>query len=149
MQTLREVKNTNEKVSAVKDKPENKNVTTSQKKALIRSERPITSQILQSQKRLRQKRKNAKTNKVEEKLLKTEYNDKFPSFFGNVNNLIKATNLSRQKVKHFFHTELAYTIYRTFNQKMPQLKVTVYDIDKIWSLDLAYVDKLANYNHDV
>ena len=32
---------------------------------------------------------------------------------------------------------------------MPRLKVIVYDIDEIWSLDLAFVDKLAQYNHDV
>ena len=50
---------------------------------------------------------------------------------------MKATNLSRQRVKHFLQTEPAYTKYRNANQK-------IHDIDEIWSLDLAYVDKLAS-----
>ena len=53
VQTLREIKNTNEKVSAVLEKPETKNVKKSQKKALTHMERPITIQILQRQKRRR------------------------------------------------------------------------------------------------
>ena len=57
VQTLREVKNTNEKVSAVMEKPETKNVKKSQKKALTHTERPITIQILQLQKRRRRKPK--------------------------------------------------------------------------------------------
>ena len=57
--------------------------------------------------------------------------------------------LSRQKNTYFLHTEPAYTKYRTVNQKKPRLKVLIYDIDEIWSLDLAFVDKLAQYNHDV
>ena len=121
----------------------------SQKKALTLTERPITIQILQRQKRQRRKQNNGKVTKIEEKLLKTKSSDKGPALFGSVNNLIKATNLSRKKVKHFLHPEFAYTKYRTVIRKTPQLKVMVYDIDEIWSLDLAFVDKLAQYNHDV
>ena len=149
VQTLREVKNTNEKVSAVIEKPETKNVKKSQKKALTHTERPITIQILQRQKRRRRKQINGKITKIEEKLLKTKYSDKGPALFGSVNNLIKASNLSRKKVKHFLNTEPSYTKYRTVIQKTPRLKVIIYDIDEIWSLDLAFVDKLAQYNHDV
>ena len=149
VQTLREVKNTNEKVSAVIEKPEIKNVKKSQKKALTHTERPITIQILQRQKRRRRKQNNGKITKIEEKLLKTKYSDKGPALFGSVNNLIKASNLSRKKVKHFLYTEAFYTKYRTVIQKTPRLKVIVYDIDEIWSLDLAFVYKLAQYNHDV
>ena len=87
--------------------------------------------------------------KNEEKLLKTKYSDKGPELFGSVNNLIKATILSRKKVKHFLHTEPAYTKYRSVIQKTPRIRVIIYDIDEIWSLNLAYVDKLAKYNHDV
>ena len=109
----------------------------------------ITIQILQRLKRRRRKQNNGKITKIEEKLLKTKYSDKGPVLFGSVNNLIKATNLSRKKVKHFLHTEPAYTKYRTVIRKTPRLKVIVYNIDEIWSLDLAFVDKLAQYNHDV
>ena len=149
VQTLREVKNTNEKVSAVIEKPKIKNVKKSQKKALTHTVRPILIQILQRQKRRRRKQNNGKITKIEEKMLKTKYSDKGPALFGSVNNLIKATNLSRKKVKQFLHTEPAYTKNRTVIRKTPRLKVIVYKIDEIWSLDLAFVDKLAQCNHDV
>ena len=143
VQTLTELKNKKEKALATTEKPETKNVKKSQKKALTRTERPITIQILQRQKRRRRKQNNGKITKIEEKLLKTKYSDKGLALFGSVNNLIKATNFSRKKVKHFLHTEPAYTKHRTVIRKTPRLKVIVYDIDEIWSLDLAFVDKLA------
>ena len=52
-------------------------------------------------------------------------------------------------MKRFLHTEPAYTKCRTVRRKTPGLKVIVYDIDEIWSIDLAYVDKLANYNKNI
>ena len=52
-------------------------------------------------------------------------------------------------MKHFLHTEPAYTKYRTVRRKTPRLKVIVYDIDEIWSIDRAYVDKLADYNKNI
>ena len=81
--------------------------------------------------------------------MKTKYSDKCPALFDCVNNFLKATNFSQQKIKNFLHTEPVYTKYRTVIQKAPHLKVIFHDIDLIWSLDLAYVDKLAKYNHDV
>ena len=145
VQTLREVNNKKEKALAT----ETKNMKKSQKKALTRTERPITIQILQRQKRRRRKQNNDKITKIEEKLLQTKYSDTDAALFGSVNNLIKATNLSQKKVKHFLHTEPAYTKYQTVIQKTPRLKVIVYDIDENWSLYLAFVDKVAQYNHDV
>ena len=49
-------------------------------------------------------------------------------------------------MKQFLHAESAYSKYRTICRKTPRLKMIVYDIDKIWLIDLAYVDKLADYN---
>ena len=109
----------------------------------------ITIQILQCLKRRRRKQNNGKITKIEEKLLKTKYSDKVPVLFGSVNNMIKATNWSRKKIKHFLHTEPAYTKYQTVIRKTPRPKVKVYNIDEIWSLDLAFVDKITQYNHDV
>ena len=84
VQALREVTNTNEKVSAIIEKPETKNVKKSQKKALTNTERPITVQILQRQKKRRRKQNNGKITKIEEKLLKIKYSDKGPALFGSV-----------------------------------------------------------------
>ena len=34
-------------------------------------------------------------------------------------------------------------------KKFPTLKVIAYDVNEIWSLDLAHVDKLAKENKDI
>ena len=68
--------------------------------------------------------------------------------FGSVKNLKDETKLPRRKVRNFLHSEPLYTKYRVVRRKIPRLKVIVYDIDEIWSVDLAYVDKLAKYNRD-
>ena len=34
---------------------------------------------------------------------------------------------------------------RQYRRRFPRLKVIAYDINEIWSIDLAYVDKLAKY----
>ena len=75
VQILSEVKNKKEKVSAVIEKPERKNVKKSQKKALTRTDCPKRIKILQRQKRQRRKRHNGKITKIEEQLLKTKYSD--------------------------------------------------------------------------
>ena len=107
MQTLKEARNKKEEVLATIEKPEIKSVKKSQKKAPTRTECPIKIQILQRQKRWRQKQNKGKVTKIEEKLLKTNYSDKKFALFGSVNNMIKAINLWRQKSKHFLHTEPA------------------------------------------
>ena len=43
----------------------------------------------------------------------------------------------------------AHTKYRQSRRHFPRLKVIAYDINEIWSIDLAYVDKLAKYNNGV
>ena len=40
----------------------------------------------------------------------------------------------------------AHTKYRQIQRKFPRLKVIAYEINEIWSIDVAYVDKLAKYN---
>ena len=105
------------------------------KTTLIRTVRPIKIQILQRQKRRRRKVKDGKPTPTEEKLLKKSYTDKGPALFGSVKILKATTAIPRQKVKHFLHTETAYTKYRTVRRKIPRLKVIVYDINEIWSID--------------
>ena len=46
-------------------------------------------------------------------------------------------------------TEPADTKYRAVHRKTPRRKVILYDIDEIWSIDLAYVDKLGDYNKNI
>ena len=119
------------------------------KTTLNRTVRPTTIQILQLQTRRRRKVKDGKPTPTEEKLLKKSYTDKGPALFGSVKSLKATTGIPRRKIKHFLHTEPAYTKYRSVRRKILRLKVIVYDINEIWSADLAYVDKLAKYNKDI
>ena len=53
------------------------------------------------------------------------------------------------KVKMYLETKPSFTKYRAQRLNFPRLKVIVNDLNEIWSLDLAHVDKLAKYNGDV
>ena len=68
---------------------------------------------------------------------------------GSVKSLQKASKLPEKTVENFLHTQNAYTKHKTYRKKFPRLKVKVFDLNEIWSLDLAHVDKLAKYNGDV
>ena len=59
------------------------------------------------------------------------------------------SKLPRRKVEQFLQGKPAHTKYRQLQRKFPRLKVIAYDIDEIWSIDVAYVDKLAKYNNGV
>ena len=72
-----------------------------------------------------------------------------PAAFGSKYNLVKASGLPLRAVEQFLQTQNAYTKYRSYRRNFPRLKVIVNDLNEIWSLDLAYVDKLAKYNNNV
>ena len=74
---------------------------------------------------------------------------KGPAAYGSVANLKKASGLSWRKVNNFLRGKNAHTKYRQFPRRFPRLKVIAFDINEIWSIDVAYVDKLAKYNHGV
>ena len=67
-----------------------------------------------------------------------------PAAYGSVSNLAKASRLSRQKVEKFLQTKNYHTKYRQYRRRFPRLKNIAYDINEIWSIDVAYVDELAN-----
>ena len=92
------------------------------------------------------KTKNDKVTLAEGKLLKTKFTSKGPALFGSVQNLKNESKTSQNKDKQFRHTEPAYTKYRIVRCKTLRLKVIVYDIDKIWSIDQAYVDTTKTLN---
>ena len=108
------------------------------------TERPITIQILQRQRRRRQKQEIGKVTPAEEKLLKTKFTSKGPALFGSVQNLNEESKISRSQVKLFYIQSLHLQNIDHFVGS-----VIVYDIDEIWSIDLAYVDKLAEYNKNI
>ena len=74
---------------------------------------------------------------------------KGPASFGNPTRLKPQSKLSFGKVKTYLETKPSFTKYRPIRLRFPRLKVIVKDINEIWSVDLAYVDKLAKYNRNV
>ena len=86
---------------------------------------------------------------AEEKILNNKFTSKNPALIGSVKKLKETSRIPRSKVKTFLLTEPAYTKYRTARRKTPHLKVIFYDKDEIWSVDLAYIDKISHYNKDI
>ena len=95
----------------------------------------------------RRKEKNGLTIK-DVKLLDRLYS-KGRSSFGSSKRLKDFSKLPMIKVKTYLETKPSFTKYRAQRLNFPRLKVIVNDLNEIWSLDLAHVDKLAKYNRDV
>ena len=91
------------------------------------------------------RKNNGNLTTSEEKLLQSMYT-KRPAAFGSVQHLQKSTNIQPRKVKQFLANKNAHTKYNGFRKNFARLKVTAYDINEIWSLDLAHVDKLSKQN---
>ena len=110
---------------------------------------------LQSQKLMRAKRRQTKT-RLEKAGLSIEDVKKLdnlclkgPASFGNAKRLQILGKLSMKKVKMYLKTKPSFTKFRSRCFTFPRLKVIVNDLNEIWSVDLAFVDKLAKYNSGV
>ena len=93
----------------------------------------------------RRQEKNENPTISEEKKLKILYT-KGPAAFGSVRSLTNVSQLSPKKVKKLLRSQSSHSKSGLFRKTYPRLKVIVNDINEIWSLDLAYVDKMAKYN---
>ena len=69
--------------------------------------------------------------------------------YGSVRNLVKASNLSVSKVRQFLHSKPSYTKFTLATRKFKRMKAFARFKNKIWCMDLAYVDKLAKDNNGV
>ena len=72
-----------------------------------------------------------------------------PATYRSSKRLQKHSKLSLAKINAYLDTKPFFTKYRSIRMQFPRLKVIVKDISEIWSLDLAFVDNLANFNRDV
>ena len=52
-------------------------------------------------------------------------------------------------MQSYLETKPFFTKYRSIRLKFLRLKVFVKDINELWSLDLAHVDKLAKHNRNI
>ena len=74
---------------------------------------------------------------------------KEPASYGSTKRLHIQIKLPLAKVQSYLQTKPSFTKYRSIRLKFPRLKVFVKDINEIWSLDLAHVDKLAKFNRNI
>ena len=72
-----------------------------------------------------------------------------PAAFGSAANLAKTAQVPLDEAKKFLTTQTSWSKYGLAARKFPCLKTIAYRINEIWSVDLAYVDKLAKYNGGV
>ena len=74
---------------------------------------------------------------------------KGPASYGSIKRPQTQSKLPIGKLQSYLETKPSFTKYRSIRLKFPRLKVFVKDINEIWSLDLAHVDKLAKYNRNI
>ena len=55
----------------------------------------------------------------------------------------------RKKIEKFLQSKNSYTKYRQFRKNFPRLKVVAHRINEIWSIGVAYMDKIAKHNNGV
>ena len=66
---------------------------------------------------------------------------------GSVRNLVKTSNLSVSKQIQFLHSKHSYTKFTIATRKFKRISAFASFKIEIWSMDLAYVDKLAKVNN--
>ena len=66
--------------------------------------------------------------------------------FGSIANLKKVSGYTRSKVVRYLQSKAPYTKYRQFRKSFSRLKAVAYRINEIWSVDVAYMDKVAQHN---
>ena len=72
-----------------------------------------------------------------------------PASFGSAKRLQNLSKLSMKKIKMYLETKTSFNKYRSRRLRFPRLRVVVDNINEIWSVDLAYLEKLAKSNRGV
>ena len=69
--------------------------------------------------------------------------------FGSIANLKKASGFTRGKIVRYLQPKAPYTKNRQFRKSFPRLKALAYRINEIWSVDVGYMDEVAQHNNGV
>ena len=108
----------------------------------------MASNLAQVLKAKKMARKIGKLSATEQAKLEKIYTSG-PAAYGSARNLQETSKMPKAKIDTFLQQKDAHTKYRQTQRKFPRLKVIAYEINEIWSIDVAYVDKLAKYNNGV
>ena len=69
--------------------------------------------------------------------------------YGSVRNLVKTSRLPVSKVSQFLPSKDSYTKFTLAARKLKRMRAFTGSRNKLWCMDLAYVDKLAKENNGV
>ena len=69
--------------------------------------------------------------------------------YGSIQNLSKASGLSKKRVEKFLQTKTSYTKFDSPIRCFRRLQAFSKYINEIWCMDLAFVDKLSSQNNGV
>ena len=69
--------------------------------------------------------------------------------YGSARNLAKSSGLPVSKVRQFLHSKDSYTQFTLAARKFKRMRAFARFRNEIWSMDLAYVDKLTKENNGV
>ncbi len=72
-----------------------------------------------------------------------------PAAYGSIARLQQESGLSKENVLDYLQSSNTYTKYAPARKRFKRLKVVAYRINEIWCIDLAYMDKLTEYNSGV
>ena len=100
----------------------------------------------QTQKRKLKHQQAEKPHSAEIQKLSNVYT-KGKAAFGSFANIKEESCLSHKKIEQFLQSKNSYTKYRQFQKSFPRLKEVAYRKNEIWSIDVAYMEKIAKHNN--
>ena len=107
-----------------------------------------TREALKKQKKKSNQPASGKITSYQVKQLDKLYT-KGSAAFDSIANLKKASGYTRGKIVRYLQSKAPYTKYRQFRKSFPRLKAVAYRINQIWSVGVAYMDKVAQHNNGV
>ena len=113
-----------------------------------KSRKTTTREALKKQKKKSIQPASGKITSYQFKQLDKLYT-KGSAAFGSIANLKKASDFTRSKTVRYLQSKAPYLKYKQFQKSFPRLKAVAFRINKIWSVEVAYMDKVAEHNNGV
>ena len=107
-----------------------------------------TREALKKQKKKPNQQTSGKITSYQVKQLDKLYT-KSSAAFESIANLKKTSGFTRSKIVRYLQSKAPYTKYKQIRKGFPRLKAVAFRINEIWSVDVAYMDKVARHNNGV
>ena len=83
-----------------------------------------------------------------EKVIPNRFYSRGRAAFGSVQNLSKASGLSKERVEQLLQTKSLYTRFGQPIRRFRRLQAFSKDMNEIWYINMAFVDKLASVENN-